>query len=172
MAKALSQVNMEKSVEENQGAQVSDDDVELAFRMTVEMLDEGGMQVIRDAIDKSNDPAMVIGQFLAQIMGQLAEQLRDEYEIDPKIFLAKNGWLDAVLDFIETDLGYPDSFSDEVYQQVLEIVKAAATTPDAPNNVTDPEAGNSRGAPLPQQAAMPGQGIAAMASAPSAGGMP
>ncbi len=174
MAKALSQLNTEREVENNQGAEVSGDDVELAFRMTVQLLDDGGLDLIKNAIDQSADPAMVIGQFLSQIMGQLAEQLQKEYEVDPKIFLAKDGWLDAVLDFIEAELGYPSNFSDQIYQQVLEIIKAAAHTPDAPNNVTDPNAVDSRGdqALLPQQPAVPGQGIAAMASAPSPGGMP
>lgn len=156
MAKSLSQVNLEKSVKENEGAAVSDDDVDLAFRMAVEMLDDGGLKVISDAIDQSNDPGKVVGQFLAQMMGQLAEKLRDEFQIDPKIFLAKNGWLDLVLDFIESELGYPDSFSDEIYQEVLEIIKAASSTPDAPNDVTDPDRVERKGM-IPAAPQMPEQ---------------
>lgn len=164
MAKSLSQVNVERGVEEGQGAQVPDDDVELAFRMAVEMLDQGGMKVIEDAINQSSDPAMVVGQFLAQLIGQLAEQLRDEFDIDPKIFLAKNGWLDLVLDYIETQLGYPEDFSDEIYQQVLEVIKAAASGPEAPNNVmgggpqyTPPNIGQPPMPGQPDPAALPSQ---------------
>lgn len=167
MAKSLSQMNMEEDVKANEGTEVSAEDVELAFRMTVEMMNEGGaLDILRNAIDQSPDPAMVVGQFLAQMMGQLAEKLRDEFDMDPKIFLAKNGWLDLVLDYIEGELGYPADFSDQIYQQVLEVVKAAASTPDAPNNVTDPSAPQG---PLPQMtdpAAAPAQ-----PGAPSMGGM-
>lgn len=170
MAKSLSQYNMEEDVKANEGSEVNSDDVEIAFRMFVDLLDNGGLKVIRDAIDQSQDPAQVVGQFLAQSMGQLAEQLYQQYQIDPKIFLAKNGWLDLVLDYIETELGYPPEFSDQIYAEVLEIVKAAASTPDAPNRVmeggnTDPNAiANSQGAvpPQPNAPAMPAQGGAGM----------
>lgn len=168
MAKSLSQMNMEENVQNSEGHRVNDDDVEIAFRMAVEMLDDGGLQMMADAIDKSNDPAMVIGQILAQMIGQMAEQLRDEYNIDPRIFLAKNGWLDQVLDYIEHELNYPKNFSDEIYQQVLELIKAAASSPDAPNNVTN-QSGTGVEAPLPQQpdqAAMPPAGGPAQAPMP------
>lgn len=101
--------------------------VELAVRMTVKMLDEGGgMKVIGDALKQSRDPAQVVGQFLAQIVGQLAEQLQKQFNIDPAIFLTKGGWLDKILDYIESQLGLPSEFSDQVYGNVLETVKAAA----------------------------------------------
>lgn len=158
MAKSLDQVNMEKEVKENQGATVSGEDVEIAFRMAVQMLNEGGgLDLIRKTINESNDPAQVIGQFLAQIMGQLAEQLQQEVGLDPRIFLAKDGWLDLMLDYIEDELGYPEEFSDEIYAQVLDIIKAAAQGPQAPNNVT--------GQPAPPGAAPPAQ------PAPPQGGM-
>jgi hypothetical protein len=162
MAKSLSQLNVERATEENEGQPVNDDDVEIAVRMAVQMLDEGGLQMIADAIDKSNDPAQVIGQILAQMIGQMAEQLRDEYDIDPRIFLAKNGWLDQILDYIEHELGYPSDFSDQIYQQVLEIIKAAATTPDAPNEVTGEEGIGVNAPPQPNQPAQPSQGQAPM----------
>lgn len=170
MAKSLSQMNMEENVKQSEGHQVNDDDVEIAFRMAVQMLDEGGLQMMTDAINKSNDPAQVIGQILAQMIGQMAEQLRDEYDIDPRIFLAKNGWLDQILDYIEHELNYPPQFSDEIYQQVLEIIKAAASTPDAPNNVTDQAGTGIQGLPpqveQPNAAAMPAQGGMSQAPAP------
>lgn len=158
MAKSLSQLNMEKEVKAAEGTEVAADDVELAFRMAVDMMTEGGgLDILREAIDQSSDPAMVVGQFLAQMMGQMAERLRDEFDIDPKIFLAKNGWLDLILDYIETELGYPADFSDQIYQQVLEVVKAAASSPDAPNNVTDPNAPQGPLPEMPDPAAAPAQ---------------
>ncbi|MEG3035664.1 MAG: hypothetical protein RR877_09300 [Aurantimicrobium sp.] len=157
MAKSLSQMNMEENVKQSEGVQVSDDDVEIAVRMAVQMLDEGGLKMMADAIDQSDDPAMVIGQILAQMIGQLAEELQNEYDIDPRIFLAKNGWLDTILDYIEHELNYPENFSDQIYQEVLEIIKAAASTPDAPNNVMAENGDESEQIPVPSQPAQPQQ---------------
>src|SRR5690348_9690407 len=95
------------------------EDVELAFRMAVKMMNEGGgLKMIADAIQQSKDPAQVIGKFLAQLMGQLGEKLRDELGVDPGIFIAKGGFLDHILDYIETQLGYPSDFSDKIYAEV------------------------------------------------------
>lgn len=162
MAKSLDDVRNEKVVEENQGAKVSDQDTELVVRMTVRLLDQGGMKLIEDAINKSQDPAMVIGQFLTQIIGTLAEQLGEQINLDPRVFLAKNGWLDHVLDYIEKQLGYPEEFSDQIYAATLETIKAAAMSPPAPNNVMGGEPEQA-----PAQPAMPAQ-----PGMPPAGGMP
>lgn len=119
-----------------QQAPVNNQDVELAFRMGVKLMSEGnGLQSVKDAIEQSEDPAMVIGQFLAQIMGVLAQKLKDEVNMDPRVFLAKGGWLDLILDYIEKKLGYPAEFSDQIYAQVVEVIKAAAQKPPSPNGV-------------------------------------
>lgn len=109
------------------------EDIELAVRMAIKMLNEGnGLKLIEDSIRKSKDPAQVIGKFLAQMMGQLAEKLRDELGIDPGIFIAQGGFLDVILDYIETQLGYPADFSDKIYVEVLDTIKAAAQQPAPP----------------------------------------
>lgn len=138
MGLSLDQVNNQRYMEESKGTKVDAQDVELAVRLTIQMLNEGGaLDIIRQAINQSKDPAQVIGQLLANIAGKLAEKLRDEYQIDPRIFLAKDGWLEKVLDYIEQKLGYPKNFSDQIYQQTLEVIKAAAQGPQAPNNAMD-----------------------------------
>lgn len=163
MAKSLDQVQTEEVAEENQGAPVSDQDTEIVIRMGIQLLSEGGgLKVIEDAINKSQDPASVIGQFLAQLIGQLAEQLGQQVNLDPRVFLAKNGFLDAMLDYIEKKLGYPAEFSDQIYASVLETIKAAAMSPPAPNDVMQ------QGQPQ-QEAAMPP--VPAQPGIPQAGGM-
>jgi hypothetical protein len=138
MAKSLDQVQNEKYMQQSQGVKVSSKDVELAVRMTIKMLQEGGgLKVIKDAINQSKDPAQVIGQMLATIAAKLGEKLQQQFNVDPRIFLAKGGWLEHILDWIEQQLGYPKNFSNQIYQQVLEVIKAAAQRPPAPNNVTD-----------------------------------
>ena len=109
---------------------VSGKDIELAFRMGVKLMTEGdGINIIKQSIEESKDPAMVIGQFLAQIMMALVQQLGEQINIDPRAFLAKGGWLELMLDFIEGKLGYPPEFSDEVFGQVVEVIKASAQSP-------------------------------------------
>lgn len=141
------------SMKEAQKSSGPNKDVELAVRMTVKLLNEGGMDVIAQALKESSDPAQVVGQFLGQIVGQLAEKLNREFGTDPRIFLANDGWLTKVLDYIEGELGLPPEFSDEVFSQVLEVIKAAAMNggqqaPAAPVQPAQP------GAPVVDQGGM------------------
>lgn len=164
MATSLDQVNAERSVAAGKGASYSKDDVELAVMMGIELLTKGGaLELIKKAIDQSQDPAQVVGQFMAQIVAQLAEVLAKEYSIDPGIFLAKDGFLDYILNYIEQKLGYPEEFSDEIYTQVVEIIKAAAQGAPAPNGVME----GQPSAPSPPQ-----QGAAPVPAPQPGGGMP
>lgn len=135
-------------------------DVELAVRMTIKLLrDGGGMKVIQDAT-KTKDPAQIIGQFLAQLVGQLAEQLDKQYGIDPRIFLSKGGWLDHVLDYIEKQLGLPEEFSDQIEGQVLEVIKAAALGGNnQPQEQAPPAQGPAPAQPMQQGAPAPMGGL-------------
>lgn len=117
-------------------ATVSADDVEIAVRMGIKMLNEGnGLKIIQDAVNQSKDPGQVIGQFLAQLMAKMAEELHAKVGLDPRVFLAKKGFLDTILDYIEHKLGLPSNFSDKVYTEVLNVIKAAAQGPAPPNDV-------------------------------------
>lgn len=135
---------------------VNDRDAEIAFRMGVKLMTEGqGLQTIKAAIEESQDPAQVIGQFLAQIMAVLAEKLQGEINLDPRVFLAKGGWLELMLDYIEQKLGYPEEFSDQIYMQTVEVIKAAAMSPQQAQGGQPPQGG---GQPMPPQAGGPAPG--------------
>lgn len=127
--------------EEPQRVEYPAEDVEIAFRMATQALNEGnGLQTLGASLQQSQDPAQVVGKFLATLLGQLAENLRDEYGIDPGVFLAKNGVLEKLLDYIEGKLGLPPEFSDQVYNEVLDTIKAAAMAPPAANpQATQPQ---------------------------------
>lgn len=157
MPRSLDQANTQKLAEASQGDKISGQDLEIAVRMGIKLLNDGGIDVIRDAINKSQDPAMVIGQFLTQVIGILAEQLVKELDADPRLFLAKDGWLEEMLDYIEKKLGYPEEFSDQIYMTVLETIKAASMGPDAPNNVMEGAYENGEQGELPPEAPMPSQ---------------
>ena len=169
MAKSLDQVTLEKEVAANEGAQTNAEDLEIAVLMAEDMLANGGMQVIKDAINQSQDPALVVGQFLGQLIGQLGEKLQQQFpDFDMRVFLAKGGWLEQILDYIETELGYPSEFSDQIYSEVLELIKAAASSPEAPNNVM--QAGGEGALPaMPTPPAPAGQ--PSQPGLPQAGGM-
>lgn len=116
--------------EKTTGEEPVDRDLELVIRMGIKLLTQSkGLEVIKQALGQSKDPAQVIGQFLATMMGKLAEECRDKLDIDPAIFLRGKGFLDAMLNYIEEKLGMPPEFSDQVYAQVLEVVKAGAQEP-------------------------------------------
>lgn len=150
MAKSLDQVKLEEATDQQSGETYREVDVKVATNIVLEALDGGGLKVIRDAINQSQDPAMVIGQLLAQIFGQVAESAEQEYNIPPGVFIAEGGVLDHVLNYIESELGYPEEFSDEIYAQVMETIKAGAHSPEAPNNVMAQEE------PVPEEQAMGG----------------
>lgn len=123
---------MAKPLEQKQQGQgeVAKEDVEIVTRLGIQILANGGLDQIQQALDQSQDPVQVIGTFIAQMMAQILEQVQSQVDIDPRAFLANGGFLDHILDYIETKLGYPEEFSDQIYQQVLEVIKAAATSPN------------------------------------------
>lgn len=102
------------------------DDAALVTMMGMSLLDKGGLQTIQSALQTSQDPGQVVGQFLAQLIGQMAEFTRDSLQIDPAVYTEPNGFLDQILDYIERKLSLPKEFSDQVYGDALEVMKAAA----------------------------------------------
>lgn len=122
-------------------------DAELVSMMGMAMLDQGGLQTIQQALQESQDPGQVVGQFVAQMVGQMAEFTRDNMGIDPAVFVEPNGFLDQILDYIERKLGLPPEFSDQVYGEVMEIIKAGAMAEQ--NQAGGPPAGGPAPAPAP-----------------------
>lgn len=115
-------------------------DAEIASMMGMAMLDGGGLEVIDKALKSSQDPGQVVGQFLAQMVGQLAEFTQANMGIAPDVYLQPDGFLDQILDYIERKLNLPKEFSDQVYGETLEVIKAAAA---------DPQGGAPQGGPAP-----------------------
>lgn len=102
-------------------------DLEIAVKLSEKMLMEGGgIKVIADALRTSQSPSQVVGQFFAQMFAQMQESFPQGMEISPNVWLAKGGVLEQLLDFLETKLGLPKDFSDKIYNDTLEVIKAAA----------------------------------------------
>ncbi len=156
---SIDEIKTQEMQEAGSDVPVNDDDIELAVRTGIKLMQEGGgVQVIKDALDTSQDPGLVVGQFMAQLIGMLGEQLGSEFDIDPRTFLAKGGFLEHMLDYIEGELGLPKEFSDQVYAECIEVIKGAAADPPPPNDVMGPQQGPGiQGAP-PQGGPPPNQG--------------
>ena len=125
MAKPLDE-DMDEREDMEDAEDEGNSDSELVSMMGMAMLNNGGLKVIEDALRGSQEPGQVVGNFLAQLTGQIAQFGQENLGIDPSIFLQKGGFIDQLLDYIERKLGLPREFSDQVYGEVLEVMKAVA----------------------------------------------
>lgn len=152
---SIDQQLAERDMKEMEDVPASSEDAELVTRMGVQLLQKGGLDVIKQALNESQDPAQVVGQFLTQLITQLAEQMASQGPFDPRVFLMKDGFLDHILDYIEDQLGLPEEFSDMVYDDVLNMIKAVAMDPPtAMEGGQPPQQGVApQGGPSPEVAA-------------------
>jgi hypothetical protein len=134
-------------------------DAKLVSMMGMSMLDKGGLQAIEQALNTSEDPGQVVGQFVAQMAGRLAEYTATEMGINPAVYAQPNGFVDQILNHIERKLKLPKEFSDSVYGEVMEVMKAAAMSPEQAG-AQAPQQGAPQG---PPQAGPPAPGPAAPA---------
>ncbi len=145
---------------------VDPDDIELVTRLGIQLLMQGGgINQIRQALDQSSDPGQVVGQFLAQLIAMLAEQLQGKIDLDPRVFLAKGGFLENILNFIEDQLGLPEEFSDQVWSEVVEVIKALAMNSQQaaqPGQGPAPQPGAQQAQPVPPQGPVPQQAAGGM----------
>jgi hypothetical protein len=130
-------------------------DAKLVSMMGMAMLDKGGLQAIEQALNTSEDPGQVVGQFVAQMAGRLAEYTASEMGINPAVYAQPNGFVDQILNHIERKLKLPKEFSDSVYGEVMEVMKAEAQAPQGA------EQGPPQGQPPAGPPAAPAPGPAA-----------
>jgi hypothetical protein len=131
-------------------------EAEMVSMMGMALLDNGGLAEIDKALQSSQDPPQVVGAFMTQLIGQMAE-MTTQMGISPNVYLEKGGFLDQTLAYIERKLGLPKEFSDQVYGETLEAIKAAAME----GGGGEP-AGGPTGAPTQPQGAPAGPGLDSM----------
>lgn len=133
----------------NAPKQSDDKDTELATRMCIQMINDKGLPILQKAVQTSKDPAQVIGQFIGQLFGMVAEKLQG-MGVSPKVFLKKPGVLGGVLSFIQQKLHLNDQQVNQIYIEVMNMIKAGAmsgqggqqgrpNTPTGPNSDQDGE---------------------------------
>lgn len=88
-------------------------DLSIMVNLSKEFIDDGGVDVIDQAVEQSSDPGTVIGQFLMQLASQISEQLPEDVEISPKIFFARGGWIEQISDYLQEQYGVSKEIMDK-----------------------------------------------------------
>lgn len=140
---------------------VDEEFAEYVFLLGVDMMEEGGLDVLRKAVQQSSDPILVISQFLVQLVGQLSEVLSEEANFDPRVMLARGGFVDNITDYIVEKLNLEEEAIGMIEQEVMEMIKGLAQGEKQP----DPNA------QVPEDPAMPQAGGALDGSAPAPQGV-
>ena len=140
---------LEDQLQEQQSPQEMTDDQEqdlsIAVNIAKNLIDDGGWDIIEQAL-ASKDPGQIIGQFLMQLVAQMTENLPEEVDIDPAIYLAIGGWVEQISDYLQEEYDVPKEVMDraEMYigtasQQMLQ-------------GQQQQQAQMEQAAPMPQQA--------------------
>lgn len=113
---ALDTEMQEPQTDENDLSDEEEDDLRIALSVCESLIDEGGYQVIEQAL-KSKDPGTVIGQFLMQMVSQMAESLPEGIELSPRIFFAHGGLVEQLSDYLQDEYDVPKKDMDraEIY---------------------------------------------------------
>ena len=113
---------------------VEEDMAEYVYLLGVQLLEEGGgMAPLQKAIQQSNDPILVIAQFIVQMVAQLSETLSQETNFDPRVMLVRGGFVDSISDYIVQKLGLDEEASDMIEQEVMEMIKGLAQGEQQPS---------------------------------------
>lgn len=115
MALEQEMMNQEPQAPQEQGAELTpeeEEDLDIAVMLAQNIIDDGGISVIDEAVNSSKDPGQVIGQFLMQLVSQMSEQLPREVQFSPRIFLAEGGWLEEISDYLQEQYNIPQKDMD------------------------------------------------------------
>lgn len=131
-------------------------DLKIAVLLAESAIDDGGIDVIQDAIKNSSDPGQVIGQFLMQLGTQLVESMPEGMEISKKVFLAQGGWVEQVSDFLQEEYKIKRDVMDraEIYvaSSAQQMAQGAQQSGESavPGQQQPPMPGPAPAAPSPQ----------------------
>lgn len=104
-------------------------DADKIFDLIMELLNQGGWEVVKQAVD-SQDPAQPLGAFIAQLIMQITEQMANsQQDMDLRAWLMPNGIVEMLLNTIELEFDLPPEFSDEIFKNVVNNIKAALQEP-------------------------------------------
>lgn len=93
--------NQQPVQDSNKLSSEEEDDLKIAVLFAEKLIDEGGIDVIDQAVKESSDPGQVVGQFMMQMASQLGEKLPEDMKLSPRIFFAEGGWVEQVSDYLQ-----------------------------------------------------------------------
>lgn len=137
---------MTKEAPRDEGELTDDeeDDLRIMVNLAKNMIDEGGYEVIEQAL-QSSDPGQVIGQFLMQLVSQMSEQMPPELQPSARIFFAYGGWVEQISDYLQEEYDVPRDVMD----------RAEMFIATAAQQMSQGQQGQQQAAPAPEQAAAP-----------------
>lgn len=95
----------------NQLTDEEEADLEIAVTLAKHLIDDGGQEIIAEAMN-SSDPGVVVGQFLMQMVMQMNENLPEGVELSKRIYFAKDGWIEQISDFLQEEYDLPSQIAD------------------------------------------------------------
>lgn len=139
----------EKAVQGQQQGRLTDDeeaDLKIMVNLGKNMIDEGGAQVVEQAL-ASKDPGVILGQFLYQLGGQLAEKL--PFDPSPRIMLAQGGFLEQISDYLQEQYDVPKKVADRAEIYIASSAQAQAQQKQAQPAQAQPAEGQAPAVPVP-----------------------
>lgn len=109
---ALEDEVKQEDIQDSRLSDAEEEDLEIAVLMAKRLIDNGGFDVIQQAVETSNDPGQVIGQFLMQMVTQMDEQFPPEAKLSKTIYFAHGGWIEQISDFLQEDYGVKKDVMD------------------------------------------------------------
>jgi len=137
-------------------------DLNIAVLLAQNLIDDGGIDVITQAVEQSRDPAQVIGQFLMQLASQMEEMLPEHLQLDKQIFLAPGGWVEQISDYLQEQYGISREIMDRAEIYIGTTAQAMAEQKAPPPGASAAAAGGVPASPevpvaapvIPQQGAV------------------
>lgn len=111
-AQAEAEVEEEQDPEMEQLTDEEEDDLAIMVMLSENMIDDAGIDVIDQALKSSNDPGTVIGDFLMQLVAQMSEQLPQDFNLSPRVFLVEGGWVEQISDYLQEQYNVPKDVMD------------------------------------------------------------
>lgn len=127
-----------------------EEDLKIMVNLGKNLIDDGGYEVI-EAAEKSSDPGQVIGQFLMQMVSQMAEQLPADAKPSPRIFLCEGGWVEEISDYLQDEYDIPEDIMDRAEIYIGTAAQSIAQGQQAPGGPAAPAAQAAPAPAMPQQ---------------------
>lgn len=115
------------------------EDLRIAVGIAEDLIDQGGIDAIDNAIKHAKDPGQVVGQFLMQLAQEIARNLPEGVTLSPRIWLAGGGALEQVSDYLQDEydiereiMDRAEMFVASAIQQKAQSEQQQAPAPAAP----------------------------------------